>query len=226
MVTIAVPIAQRPGQRAFRARSPLRQRRSRHSIRYSPPSPISRLTTNAAGNAADEVRTAGVRKDWPNAMTNAKPPMMNAAITTSFVPVRTFWMRATRFTPEQIDYRKQSDQSGSSELRHAQMWKPKAVAAAAAWTPDAMPRIVGEGQRSSRDGRGEACEEGNPSAHKAPCGTESVGEVNVLAARTGEVHAQFGIADGTANANTAPMTHTARISAGIAQVRPPETPWW
>src|SRR4051812_48317100 len=56
-----------------------------------------------------------------------------------------------------------------------------------------MREIRRKSQRGGGDGCGESGEERGPSGHEAPHGSEGLGEVNILAAGTGEVDPELGV---------------------------------
>jgi len=57
-----------------------------------------------------------------------------------------------------------------------------------------VAEVIGESQRSRGDGRGESREEGYPSGHESPRGTEGLRQVNIFAAGAREIDAEFRIA--------------------------------
>ena len=156
---------------------------------------------NWVGRATVEVRTACSEKCFQSPVPTAKPMTTKPTITTSLVVVRTFCTLAVRPTPRQFRMVNAAINADAVSLSGAEVQGESAAAdhygrVGLLEGGKEITEVIGKCQCGGGDGGGEAGEEGYPAGHESPLGTVGVGEVDILAARTGEIDAEFGISEG------------------------------
>ena len=178
---------------------------------------------NCVGRPTVEVRTAGSEKCCQSPVPTAKPMITKPAITISLVEVSTFCTLAVRPTPRQFSTVNAAI-SADAVIWPAPRRERKCAAADHQCRVGLLQRreeiaeVIGKGQRGGGDGRGEAGEERDPSGHEAPLGPVGVRQVHILAAGTGKIDAEFGIAERAGQGEQAAHRPAGQNQSGAAQV--------